>query len=201
MALWDSLETPWGPLVPSMAIPCGLLVPFGATGRPFGGQMGSSWAKPGAKCDPNLSQNVSHYVTKSKAEFRSIFLGDLGTYVGPNDNFGVLFGLWDVLFAHRLEPLLLHTLATLLKVFLVWRCRAVVQIHQQINDFAKLGFRYDFMVIWGFMLEHFGHILGFNSASKSIPELEIHHGGPMGASERPLVTSDGHMGTPRRKST
>ena len=73
----------------------------------------------------------------------------------------------------------------------------MVQIHQQINDFAKLGFRHDFMVIWGFILEHFGHILGFNSASKSIPELEIHHGGPMGVSERPLVTSDGHMGTPK----
>ena len=76
----------------------------------------------------------------------------------------------------------------------------MVKIHQQINVFAKLGFRHDFMVIWGFILEHFGHILGFNSASKSIPELEIHHGGPMGASERPLVTSDGHMGTPRQRA-
>ena len=77
----------------------------------------------------------------------------------------------------------------------------MVQIHQQINDFANLGFRHDFMLIWGFILMHFGHILGFNSASKSIPELEIHHGGPMGVSERPLVTSDGHMGTPRQKGT
>ena len=75
----------------------------------------------------------------------------------------------------------------------------MVQIHQQINVFAKLGFRHDFMLIWGFILEHFGHILGFNSASKSIPELEIHHGGPMGASERPLGTSDGHMGTPGKR--
>ena len=77
----------------------------------------------------------------------------------------------------------------------------MAQIHQQINVFAKLGFRHDFMLIWGFILEHFGHILGFNSVSKSIPELEIHHGGPMGVSERPLVTSDGHMGTPRQKRT
>ena len=56
------------------------------------------------------------------------------------------------------------------------------------------------MLIWGFILEHFGHILGFNSASKSIPELEIHHGGPMEASGRPLGTSGGHMGTPRQKA-
>ena len=82
MALWDALETPWGPLVPSMAIPWGLLVPFGATGRAFGGQMGSSWAKPGTQSDPNLSQNVIQNVTKSKAEIRSNFGCDLGAYVG-----------------------------------------------------------------------------------------------------------------------
>ena len=111
----------------------------------------------------------------------------------------MLVGLWDAVFAHNVEPLILHTLAVFLKVFLVWRCRAVVQIHQQINVFAKLGFRHDFMLIWGFILEHFGHILGFNSASKSIPELEIHHGGPMGASGRRLGTSDGHMGTPGKR--
>ena len=57
------------------------------------------------------------------------------------------------------------------------------------------------MLIWGFILEHFGHILGFRSTSKSIPELDIHHGGPMGASGRPMGTSDGHMGTPRQKRT
>ena len=83
MALWDALETPWGPLVPSMAIPWGLLVPFGATGRAFGGQMGSSWAKPGAKCDPNLSQTASQNVTKSTAEIQSNFGVDLGTYFVP----------------------------------------------------------------------------------------------------------------------
>ena len=70
----------------------------------------------------------------------------------------------------------------------------MVQIHQQINVFAKLGFRHDFMLIWGFILEHFGHILGFKSASKSIPELDIHHGGPMGASGWPLGTSGGRRG-------
>ena len=68
MALWEPLETPWGSLVLPMAIPWGLLEPFGATGRAFEGQMGSSWAKPGAKGDPNLSQNVIKNVTKSKAE-------------------------------------------------------------------------------------------------------------------------------------
>ena len=104
-------------------------------------------------------------------------------------------------FARKVEPLNLHAFAVFLKVFLVWRCRAVVQIHQQINVFAKLGFWHNFMLIWGFIFEHFGHILGLNSASKSIPELEIHHGGPMGVSERPLVTSDGHMGTPKSKGT
>ena len=83
MALWDALETPWGPLVRSMAIPWGLLVPFGATGKAFGGQMGSSWAKPGAKSDPNPSQNVIENVTKSKAEIRSNFGCDLGRYFGP----------------------------------------------------------------------------------------------------------------------
>ena len=75
----------------------------------------------------------------------------------------------------------------------------MVQIHQQINDFAKLGFRHDFIVIWGFILEQFGHILGFKSASKSIPELDSHHGGPMGASGRPMGTSDWHMGTPGKR--
>ena len=83
MAWWDPLETPWGPLVPLMAIPWGLLEPFGATGRAFGGQMGWSWAKPGAKCDPNLSQNVSQNVTKSTAEIRSNVGADLGAYFEP----------------------------------------------------------------------------------------------------------------------
>ena len=57
------------------------------------------------------------------------------------------------------------------------------------------------MTMWGFMLGHFGHILGFNSASKSIPELDIHHGGPMEAlwgrqvSTRgpPKVKEPGHL--------
>ena len=80
--LGNLLEIPWGPLVPSMAIPWGLLVPFGTTGRAFGDQMGSSWAKPGTKNDPNLSQNVIQDVTKSKAEIRSNFGCDLGAYVG-----------------------------------------------------------------------------------------------------------------------
>ena len=75
----------------------------------------------------------------------------------------------------------------------------MVQIHQQIHVFAKLGFGHDFMTIWGFILEHFGHILGFKSASKSIPELDIYHGGPMGALGRPMGTSDGHMRTPDKR--
>ena len=87
MALWDALETPWGPLVPSMAIPWGLLEPFGATGRAFEGQMGSSWAKPGAKCDPNLSQNVTQNVTKSKAEILSNFGSDLGHILDKKHQF------------------------------------------------------------------------------------------------------------------
>ena len=66
-----------------MAIPWGLLVLFGATGRAFEDQMGSSWAKPGAKCALDLSQNVSQNVRKSKAEIRSIFWADLGAYFGP----------------------------------------------------------------------------------------------------------------------
>ena len=82
MALWDPLESPWAPMVPPMAIPWGLLEPFGATGRAFEGQMGSSWAKPGAKCDPNLSQNVTQNVTKSKAEIRSNFRVELDTDLG-----------------------------------------------------------------------------------------------------------------------
>ena len=110
-------------------------------------------------------------------------------------------GLWDVIFSYNVEPLILHTLAMFLKVFLVWRCRTCVKIPLQINVFSKPGFGFDFMMIWGFILEHGGHILGLKSASKSIPELEIHHGGPMGVSERPLVTSDGHMGTPKSKGT
>ena len=80
MALWDALETPWGPLVPSMAIPWGLLVPFGATGRPFGGQMGSSWAKPGAKSDPNLSQNVIQNVTNRRRKF-GVILGVIWEHI------------------------------------------------------------------------------------------------------------------------
>ena len=84
----DALETPrpsgpLGALHGNPLRPCGLLVPFGATGKAFGGQMGSSWAKPGAKCDPNLSQNVSQNVTKSTAEIRSNFGVDLGAYFGP----------------------------------------------------------------------------------------------------------------------
>ena len=65
--------------------------------------------------------------------------------------------------------------------------------------FAKPGFWFEFMTIWGFMLEHVGHILGFKSTSKSIPELDIHHGGPMGASGRPLGTSGGRSLTPKSK--
>ena len=42
--------------------------------------MGSSWAKPGGKCEPNLNQNVTQNVTKSKAEIRGNFGGDLGAY-------------------------------------------------------------------------------------------------------------------------
>ena len=62
--------------------------------------MGSSWAKPGAKCDPNLSQNVSQNVTKSTAEIRSNFGVDLGAYFDPkSDEFEVLVGLWDVVFS------------------------------------------------------------------------------------------------------
>ena len=98
-----------------------------------------------------------------------------------------------------MEPLILHTLAVFLKVFLVWRCRTCVKIPLQINVFAKPGFWLDFMTIWGFILEHGGHILGLKSASKSIPELDIYHGGPMGASGRPMGTSDGHMGTPGKR--
>ena len=73
------------------------------------------------------------------------------------------------------------------------------QIHQQIHVFVKLGFGHDFMTIWGFILEHGGHILGLKSASKSIPELDIYHGSPMGASGRPMGTSRGGWGTPKRE--
>ena len=55
------------------------------------------------------------------------------------------------------------------------------------------------MTIWGFILEHGGHILGLKSASKSIPESDIYHGGLMGVLGRPMGTSDGHMRTPDKR--
>ena len=84
----DALETPrpsgpLGALHGNPLRPCGLLVPFGATGKAFGGQMGSSWAKPGAKSEPNPSQNVIQNVTKLKAEIRSNFWCDLGADLVP----------------------------------------------------------------------------------------------------------------------
>ena len=54
------------------------------------------------------------------------------------------------------------------------------------------------MKILGFMLEHVGHILGFKSASKSIPELDIHHGDPMGANWG-FRTANGTSGGPPGK--
>ena len=75
----------------------------------------------------------------------------------------------------------------------------MVQIHQQIHVFAKLGFGHDFMTIWGFILKHFGHMLGIKSASKSIPELDIHHESPMEASLLPMGTSGGRWVAPKSK--
>ena len=95
-------------------------MPFGATGRAFGGQMVSSRAKLGTKSNPNLSQNVIQHVTKSKAEIRSNFGCDSGAYLClKNTIFEVLAGLCDVVFAHSVDPLILHTLAMFLKVFLL----------------------------------------------------------------------------------
>ncbi len=55
--------------------------------------MGSSWAQPGAKCDPNLSQIVSQNVTKSMAGIRGNFRDDLWAYVGQKMSIlGYLFG-------------------------------------------------------------------------------------------------------------
>ena len=49
---------------------------------------------------------------------------------------------------------------------------------------------YDSMMFLGYILEHVWHILRFKSASKSIPELDIHQG-PTGFSGRSMGTSGG----------
>ncbi len=87
------LGSPGDPLGPLGAPRGNPLGPFRATGRAFGDQIGVSWAKPGAKCDPNLNQNVAQNVTKSKAEILSNLGVGFGAYVGQKHVIlGCLFG-------------------------------------------------------------------------------------------------------------
>ena len=76
------LGDPLGLLGAPHGNPLGPLGAFWGHWEGLGGQMGSSWAKPGTKNDPNLSQNVIQHVTKSKVEIRSNFGCDLGAYFG-----------------------------------------------------------------------------------------------------------------------
>ena len=104
---WAALWRLWDALVTPMAIPWSLLGPLGEPS-------GAKWARPG----PNQGANVSPICAKMWPKTSQNQKRRLGVCWGvflehifvKNVNFGVLVGLWDVLFAHRGEPLILHTL-------------------------------------------------------------------------------------------